>query len=413
MDNREIIQNSIDYIENNLKTDIEPRELADSAGFSLWHYYRVFSSLVGMPVMQYVVKRRLLGAVYEISLGVKIADVSLDYGFDTYSGFFKAFRREFGCSPTAFIKNSRVKKPCKIDLTKENHIMITHKKVSLTLADRNLQNEKISDTRSENAFFVGDKYVIKFTENLSALKNQIFISKELEKSGIMAVSPVPTADGREYVQSGEIYSCLMNRIDGEPITADENNAEAIGESIGNLHIALAKLNSESFNDNNLLAALKNWALPGTKDYFSAEKPFLDKFINDFEQLYGALPRQIVHRDPNPSNIIKCGDKFGFVDFDLTEKNVRIYDPCYAATAVLSEHIDEKEKWIGIYKKIITGYDRIAKLTENEKKAVPYVVIANQLICVKYFSEQEKYSDIFGVNLKMTRWLIGNFNILNI
>ena len=55
----------------------------------------------------------------------------------------------------------------------------------------------------------------------------------------------------------------------------------------------------------------------------------------FRELYAELPKQIIHRDPNPSNIITNADKWGFIDFDLSECSVRIYDPCYAASAILS------------------------------------------------------------------------------
>ena len=42
MDNRTIIQKSLDYIEDNLQTEITAAELAEMAGFSLFHYYRLF-----------------------------------------------------------------------------------------------------------------------------------------------------------------------------------------------------------------------------------------------------------------------------------------------------------------------------------------------------------------------------------
>lgn len=60
---REIIQESIDYIEDNLKTELSAQELSDRAGFSLFHYYRVFQTAVGLPVMQYVLRRRLLQGI--------------------------------------------------------------------------------------------------------------------------------------------------------------------------------------------------------------------------------------------------------------------------------------------------------------------------------------------------------------
>ena len=96
--------------------------------------------------------------------------------------------------------------------------------------------------------------------------------------------------------------------------------------------------------------------------------------------------QIIHRDPNPANIICGKDKWGFIDFELSEKNMRIYDVCYSATAILSESFSADDeiklkKWIEIYKNIIWGYDSVAKLTEDEREAIPYVLLANQFVCV--------------------------------
>ena len=45
MDDRTIIQRSLDYIEDDLQAEITAAELADMAGFSLFHYYRLFSRL--------------------------------------------------------------------------------------------------------------------------------------------------------------------------------------------------------------------------------------------------------------------------------------------------------------------------------------------------------------------------------
>lgn len=104
MDNREIIQCGIDYIEENLKTEITALELSEKAGFSVFHYYKLFQSAVGMPVMQYINRRKLINAVYEISQGKKMIDTALLYGFDTYSGFYKAFKREFGYTPSEYLK---------------------------------------------------------------------------------------------------------------------------------------------------------------------------------------------------------------------------------------------------------------------------------------------------------------------
>ena len=53
------------------------------------------------------------------------------------------------------------------------------------------------------------------------------------------------------------------------------------------------------------------------------------------------------------------------------ENARIYDPCYAATAVLSETVgQDNHPWRESYRDIIWGYDSVAHLTEAERRAIP-------------------------------------------
>ena len=123
---------------------------------------------------------------------------------------------------------------------------------------------------------------------------------------------------------------------------------------------------------------------------------------------------MIHRDPNPSNIIRSGDQWGFIDFELSERNARIYDPCYAATAILSETFGrDNDRWLTIFHRIIEGYGAAARLTPEEKKAVPYVLLANQLVCVSWFAGQEKFAEQFQANKRMTLWLLDHLDALQI
>ena len=109
MNQIEVIQSSIDYIEENLKAEITASELAERAGFSMFHFYRLFQAEMGMPIMQYILHRRLLNGIYEIAQGRKKIDVAQEYGFDTYTGFYKAFQREIGFTPAFFLENHKAK----------------------------------------------------------------------------------------------------------------------------------------------------------------------------------------------------------------------------------------------------------------------------------------------------------------
>lgn len=116
MDYIKCFQGSIDYIEKNLKEILTVEELAEHAGFSPYHYYRLFNSYVGMPVMQYIRRRRMAYAVNDLYNNKRIIDIAMDYGFDTHSGFSKAFRKEYGCSPTRYLIHANVSIPKKINL---------------------------------------------------------------------------------------------------------------------------------------------------------------------------------------------------------------------------------------------------------------------------------------------------------
>ena len=428
---RELIQESLNYIEDNLKTEISAQELCDKAGFSLFHYYRLFQSAVGMPVMQYILRRRLLHAIYEISLGKKMADVCLDYGFETHAGFYKAFVREFGQTPTQFLKAYKVKKPYRLNIIREEHIMITHKKTTELLKNWGLEKEPVTDViyeqtgnRNENAFYVGEKYVIKFSTNLAKITNNISISKALDKVGLLVALPVETMEGKEYVADGEVYYCLYKRIDGKQMnpgklgTSDYAvKARFIGEIVGWLDLALEEVDVLA-EEADMYAGVKNWAIPQLKDKMNLDKSFVKNYEETFGELYQKLPKQIIHRDPNPGNIILSEDKWGFIDFELSERNVRVFDPCYAATAILSEtyvanDVHKMEEWVEIYQEILCGYDAVVKLTEEEKKAIPYVVISNQLLALAWFAGQERYKDIYEINCKMTEWILANFEKLQV
>jgi len=426
---RENIQKSIDYIEDNLKSEFTVEELSEMAGFSLFHFYRLFRTAVGMPVMQYVVRRKLLHGIYEIKCGKLMIDVALDYGFSTYAGFYKAFVREFGCTPAQFTKMYKVKKPYRIHLFEEEHIMVTHKKITELLKHWNLQSETVTDifyegtgNRNENAYYVGKNYVIKFSANLGKLKNNMDIAKKLAEGGLIAATPIPTTIGEEYIADGELYFCVTKRIQGKQIQPGamyegdyKEKARYIGEIIGQLDKALEKTDV-LVNDTDTYESVVNWAIPQLEGKMELPKELLDNYKNDFGKAYQSIPRQIIHRDPNPGNIILAEGEWGFIDFELSERNVRIFDPCYAATAILSESFAEGDgqklkKWIDIYRNIIYGYDAVVSLTDEEKEAVPYVVLSNQLLATAWFSDKEKFRELYETNKKMTQWIAKHFEDL--
>ena len=56
---------------------------------------------------------------------------------------------------------------------------------------------------------------------------------------------------------------------------------------------------------------------------------------------------------------------------------------------------------------------MAHLTAEEKEAVPYMILANQLIFTAWFADKDRYRNQYETNLKMTRWIIRNFDKLKL
>jgi AraC family transcriptional regulator len=99
------IQSVVSYIENRLKTDIDYSRLETVTGFSLQHTRDVFRSCTRIPLARYVTCRKVSNAAFDmVHTGKSILDIALDYGFESYDTFTRAFKRVTGVTPREFRK---------------------------------------------------------------------------------------------------------------------------------------------------------------------------------------------------------------------------------------------------------------------------------------------------------------------
>ncbi len=90
----------IDYIEKHIKEELTAEKIAKEVGYSVYHFSRIFKDEMGSSLMEYTKERRLVCASKELFQGKKIIDVAVEYGYQTHSGFTKAFKRKFDFTPT-------------------------------------------------------------------------------------------------------------------------------------------------------------------------------------------------------------------------------------------------------------------------------------------------------------------------
>jgi len=102
MTNGEIVREVALWMEGRWAEDLSVPTLAAKAGYSLHHFSRLFSGVVGMPPKEYVLRRRLSEAARELSgRRCRVTDVAFNYGFRDLETFTRAFRRVLGSTPSA------------------------------------------------------------------------------------------------------------------------------------------------------------------------------------------------------------------------------------------------------------------------------------------------------------------------
>ena len=92
------VERAVDYLYAHYSEDIGLADLADVAGFSRFHFHRIFSGIVGETVGEFLKRIRLQNAASRLfdHPEESVTEVALAVGFSSASVFARAFRERFG-----------------------------------------------------------------------------------------------------------------------------------------------------------------------------------------------------------------------------------------------------------------------------------------------------------------------------
>ena len=95
-----------DYIEHNYWRNMSTKELSDVAGFSKYHFNRIFKSVLQESLSHYVNRIRMEYALFMLAHREdrNITDIAYDLGFTDSSIFSRAFKNHYGISPFEYRK---------------------------------------------------------------------------------------------------------------------------------------------------------------------------------------------------------------------------------------------------------------------------------------------------------------------
>ncbi|MER5885307.1 AraC family transcriptional regulator [Streptomyces sp. NPDC001941] len=94
------LNETLEYVERRLDGTVDVAEMARIATTSEYHLRRMFSALAGMPLSEYVRRRRLTVAGADVLAGEEpLLDIAVRYGYGSGEAFARAFRAVHGVGP--------------------------------------------------------------------------------------------------------------------------------------------------------------------------------------------------------------------------------------------------------------------------------------------------------------------------
>lgn len=244
-----------------------------------------------------------------------------------------------------------------------------------------------------SAWEIGSSYVLKKYDDINLLERNVKTSTILSHCDIPVAKLIPLKTGESYITHQDACFLMTKKLPGSNISDRKNlaSARSMGCAIAQLHSAFIRCEREiTFWDNSLLNEIKGWVRETLAEHewqlidqktYTAEAAAL-------EAVYPDLPKQLIHRDVHFGNFLFHEGAFsGYIDFDLSQRNIRIFDICYFLTGLLSEDTDDtftQTEWLESVTSVIAGYETLLLLSAKEKAAIPCVMKCIEILCAAYF-----------------------------
>lgn len=106
-----MLKNVIEFINNNLHEKIELHQLSSITKWSHQHFIKIFTKYIGKTPYQYILQRKIeKSKALLIETDQNLNEIAHDIGFESYSNFFIAFKKETGYSPDFYRRLKKIDK---------------------------------------------------------------------------------------------------------------------------------------------------------------------------------------------------------------------------------------------------------------------------------------------------------------
>ncbi len=182
------LQHAVEFIEENLDSPISLTDVSKAAFSSLSYFHRIFYFMTGLTVKEYIRKRRLSRAAYQLHCtSLSITDIALNAGYETLESFTRAFKKHFGVNPRTFRKTNQ-EHPIfeKLDILKKYAINLAPKlDFNLNLEYVLYKETHIIGFQTHTTLEGGQQAI-----DICNFANEIIGSKKLEKYFNLVETPI-------------------------------------------------------------------------------------------------------------------------------------------------------------------------------------------------------------------------------
>ena len=253
------INKVVAYINNHLDETLDLKTLANEAALSDFHFHRIFKALKGEAIGGYITRLRLEATARFLRYtALTIEEIAFNIGYETSASLSKAFKKQYGISPTEYRTN------------KDTYIM----KKEIINPDLALKTPKIVTLEPKNLIYValtgayGSLHYGKAYEQLWAvIKAQKLFTKGIESICISYDDPKITEGS---LQRSDV--CLAIH---KPATPQE---EVSCKTLAGGKYAVFFYQGSYENLSQVYDTAVRWVID--HEYTLREEPFFEKYLND-------------------------------------------------------------------------------------------------------------------------------------
>lgn len=273
---------------------------------------------------------------------------------------------------------------------------------------------------TDKTWMIDNQFILKKFNNLMRLEKNICLSHYLLEKNLTVAEYINTKDNKQYFETDTGYYCLYKKLNGEHIDVLKrnpyNNGLMIGKAVAVLHHNLKEIDEQiKLPDKDFREELEGWVV---KEIENQDLPVPLTLIKDCKELasyYEKLPQQIIHRDMHPNNLLfEKGECTGYLDFDDSQRNSRLFDLCYLGAGVLVDSYKAEillQKWVRFFKGALDGYQKTLPLTNLEIEAIPYMFIYIEVMFAAYFSQTNE-EELIASCIELAEWLSNNKELVS-